>query len=383
MGGVADRRHPRFVTSTRVEIRTEDRGELRALWTENISKGGLFVRTEEPPPMRARVEVQLETPDGAITLSAEVVHQIDAAAAANLGHPAGVGLQFVNLSPEVRARIERYVDGLAARLREELAPPRQSPSLDAIFDRAKRCLTALEASDLYGALELDPTVTGLEITERLDELRAFFSAPPPETPPPKRARLEALLRQLERLRHLLLDDERRRQYNERRGLARPPSSEPVSFEDRTPPPAGTEHPPNVKQAELRNQMGLVMLRKADFRAARDLFSEAMKLDPKPLEYRAHYAWTMLADARFDRQEAKKQARPLLERAVSELTIENTRKRRLGAVVYFYMGRLLKEEGDLDAAKEYFRKAQVLDDHHLDAAREYRLLSARVAPKNER
>ena len=77
--------------------RIAGRSELKTLWMEDISKGGLFVRTDNPPPRGSTLEVLINTPDGDLVLKAEVVHVVDEGSAKASGHPAGVGLQFCDL----------------------------------------------------------------------------------------------------------------------------------------------------------------------------------------------------------------------------------------------------------------------------------------------
>ena len=76
----------------------------------NVSRGGIFIRSDDPPPMDSAVEVQLLLPDGGApaTTAGVVVHrQLPAP-----GKIAGVGIQFADGSDGFRERIDRYMDSL-------------------------------------------------------------------------------------------------------------------------------------------------------------------------------------------------------------------------------------------------------------------------------
>jgi uncharacterized protein (TIGR02266 family) len=76
----------------------------------NLSRGGIFIRSDDPPPVNTVVEVELQLPDAGppVTSAGIVVH----------GQPpgskreAGVGVQFVDGSDTFRERIDRYMDTL-------------------------------------------------------------------------------------------------------------------------------------------------------------------------------------------------------------------------------------------------------------------------------
>ena len=89
------RKYPRLVGDRLAQIELAHREELRQLWVRDISKGGVFVETEEPPPTGTKLEVRLLTPDGLVSLHGQVVHVVDNESAQRFNMPLGVGLQFV------------------------------------------------------------------------------------------------------------------------------------------------------------------------------------------------------------------------------------------------------------------------------------------------
>src|SRR4051812_4862727 len=76
----------------------------------NLSRSGVFVRTEKPPAVSSAVEVELQLPDGApsITTGGVVVHRQEPAE----DKLAGIGIQFVDASDEFRERVDRYTTTL-------------------------------------------------------------------------------------------------------------------------------------------------------------------------------------------------------------------------------------------------------------------------------
>ena len=76
----------------------------------NMSRGGLFIRSDDPPPLDTLVAVELQLPDSGmpVTCAAIVVHrQLPGGS-----KPAGAGVQFVDASDVFRERIDRYLDSV-------------------------------------------------------------------------------------------------------------------------------------------------------------------------------------------------------------------------------------------------------------------------------
>jgi hypothetical protein len=109
--------------------------ELREMYTRDISKGGAFIVTDDPPPAMAQVEITVVPPGAAgISLLADVVHSVPKSAVTNPNNPPGMGVRFRNLTPEKRAILEDYLRALAAEptpqpLVSTLATERMLPPL--------------------------------------------------------------------------------------------------------------------------------------------------------------------------------------------------------------------------------------------------------------
>jgi type IV pilus assembly protein PilZ len=102
------RRHPR--APIELEVRYQRLNSFFADYTRNVSKGGLFVKTERALPVGTRFLFRLALPGGAgaLELSGEVVH------ADPQGDAPGMGLRFVWDDDAARAAFEARVEALMA-----------------------------------------------------------------------------------------------------------------------------------------------------------------------------------------------------------------------------------------------------------------------------
>ena len=80
-------------------------------YAANISAGGVFVHTEEPPPLKTVVQVEMELPGGADPVPARgiIVHRVTKQEAEQRGTLAGIGVQFVDAGDEFRQRIDAAI----------------------------------------------------------------------------------------------------------------------------------------------------------------------------------------------------------------------------------------------------------------------------------
>lgn len=88
--------------------------EFLVAYAENISMGGMFVMTQDPPPLHEVVDLSLELPDGPAPAKtkAEVIQRITTAEAKGLGRHPGAGLQFVGSDDEFRRRLDLCMENL-------------------------------------------------------------------------------------------------------------------------------------------------------------------------------------------------------------------------------------------------------------------------------
>jgi hypothetical protein len=99
-----------------VAVRYSTAADFVREYAENLSRGGLFVQGARGLTRHRDLEVELELPGfGSFRVRAEVVHVIDAAAAAELGRTPGAGLAIVATPPGFDAALATYLDRLERR----------------------------------------------------------------------------------------------------------------------------------------------------------------------------------------------------------------------------------------------------------------------------
>jgi Tfp pilus assembly protein PilZ len=222
----AEKTKPRVVSSTLIEYRLEGRDDLRILWVRNISNGGLFLVTDDPPPLGTRLQIALRVPGaGRLALLGEVVHIIDRKKATEQGIKAGAGVQFTSLSEDQKQALSAYIEGFAERLSTEtgdisdiLAP---SSSQDASgLELVREARRILESKDHYVALDLRPDAEAAEIEQRILSLRSSLAQRPLGLDRAQYATLQNAIAQLTRLGLVLLNPHRRLDYDFRSGHVR-------------------------------------------------------------------------------------------------------------------------------------------------------------------
>jgi uncharacterized protein (TIGR02266 family) len=99
---------------TRLQVGWSSPREFLVAYSENISRGGIFVATQNPPPVREMVELLLELPDGQAPAktNAEVVQCVSAEQAKATGRTAGAGLQFIGGDEDFRRRVDACIEHL-------------------------------------------------------------------------------------------------------------------------------------------------------------------------------------------------------------------------------------------------------------------------------
>ncbi len=96
------RRAPR-VGAPKVVVRIPSADRFRSHYLKDLSEGGLFIRADRTFPVGSDLTIELWPPGGspALTLSARIT-RVTEPAAAQPGHPAGMGVSFVGLSGEAQ-----------------------------------------------------------------------------------------------------------------------------------------------------------------------------------------------------------------------------------------------------------------------------------------
>lgn len=94
-------------------------------WAVNISRGGMFINTRNPLSVGSIVRLIVSLPDAAFPfdLTGRVirVHPHDP----NSDIAPGMGIEFVDVDEDKRARLERFVERLRAELPDALPPAKK------------------------------------------------------------------------------------------------------------------------------------------------------------------------------------------------------------------------------------------------------------------
>lgn len=99
------RKHPRVKAPKGMLVAWEAGTRRSVSYLESMALGGLFIRTKQPPPVRSAVRVLVELPSGDIRARA-VVRRVAPAK--------GMGVEFISMSPEDRARLNHLLRPLLA-----------------------------------------------------------------------------------------------------------------------------------------------------------------------------------------------------------------------------------------------------------------------------
>lgn len=119
------RRNGRIEAAFRVRYRSVD--DLVDALTQDLSRGGTFIRTRRFLPINAVVRVNLELPDGIgdVALVCRVAFVRGEAEAAELEKPAGMGLEFLDLDADRLAQLTTLLTDQARQHALPAAPPRK------------------------------------------------------------------------------------------------------------------------------------------------------------------------------------------------------------------------------------------------------------------
>ncbi len=137
-------REQRIVTACPVEFPRLDR--VVQAESEDLSRRGVFVRTEELLPVGDIVELTITLPDEShVRVISRVAHLLSPSAARALGRRSGMGFEFLEQENDGRDQLIRYLEDVM----EELTPPPQElPGTTHVLvvDNSPRLLDRLSTS---------------------------------------------------------------------------------------------------------------------------------------------------------------------------------------------------------------------------------------------
>ncbi len=101
------REEPRAEVELEVHYRTVQ--EFAAAYSQNISGGGIFIRTQEPLRLNQEVRVRFTLPGIARTFDVRGIVVWTNPATSRSSFPSGMGIKFVDLDSEARNIIAGFV----------------------------------------------------------------------------------------------------------------------------------------------------------------------------------------------------------------------------------------------------------------------------------
>ena len=154
-------RNPRVVA--RCQVVFERMGERVVAVSEDLSRRGVYVRTDELLPVGAVTELEVRLPDDTgFAAFARVAHLLTPSAARALGRHVGMGFEFLAAEGGAEA-LAGYLDDLI----DELTPPPSATSAPA------RVVVAEPGAPLRARIATALTDAGLEVTAFADGAAAY------------------------------------------------------------------------------------------------------------------------------------------------------------------------------------------------------------------
>ncbi len=108
LSGIERRRFERTELLVRVEYSTVD--EIFSEFTRDINEGGLFIETEKPRPTGTEVAMRFNLPGSDAPL--QTIGRVVWVRSASDDEPAGMGIEFDELSEDDRTRINAMIRSL-------------------------------------------------------------------------------------------------------------------------------------------------------------------------------------------------------------------------------------------------------------------------------
>lgn len=287
-------RQERKPAERRVRVRCATWQSFVDLHTRNISRGGMFLRTEQPAAVGSRVVVEFCLPDGrALPFMTEVAHVITPADAAPPGRPAGIGLRFVKLDADALLEMEILLRQARQDGEDHAAPPRaaphETPSGDADFedpdllDALNSYVASLRGHDPYDALGIEPGAQPIDVEGRLSTLAERFA---PEwyvdrSPQVRAAAAEVTLALADLRRRLLAGDQALPPEGESPGLSAGQLFGDLEFLEQRSLATDVSVPVSVSAHEAADwiRTGVALLRNRRYREAGEMLRRAMEADP--------------------------------------------------------------------------------------------------------
>ncbi len=107
----AARRSQRYPAEQPLLVSCESWHDFVALYAGDIGQGGMFILTDDAPPLMSTIDIRLQLPEAtAIALRGRVVHVITAEQAQRENKKAGAGIEFIEMDAERKRQIAQLIE---------------------------------------------------------------------------------------------------------------------------------------------------------------------------------------------------------------------------------------------------------------------------------
>jgi type IV pilus assembly protein PilZ len=96
---------PRIETS--LEIAFRNTGVFMCSYMLNLNSGGMFIKTDQPLPVDAELEMRIQLPDDPDIM--RVGGRVVWTKSESHAYPAGMGIQFIGMPPVYKEKIQSFV----------------------------------------------------------------------------------------------------------------------------------------------------------------------------------------------------------------------------------------------------------------------------------
>jgi uncharacterized protein (TIGR02266 family) len=122
------RAHPRVDFFNPVKVVVPDDNTAVDVFAGNVSKGGMFLRSNRPLPKGKKVSLEFETKQGKVEVAeGEVVWNKEFEPISIDGAPAGMGVEFKSMTDDSRLKIEAFIDDALHVKPPQTEPPAPPP----------------------------------------------------------------------------------------------------------------------------------------------------------------------------------------------------------------------------------------------------------------
>lgn len=103
---------------TKIDILFKESGAFIRSYMMNVSRGGLFLKTEKPLPIDSTVTLMIRLPGQTEPMEIQGCVVWSNPKAKNTAFPCGMGIQFTKLNPEHKKKIDEFVDKHQKEIKE-------------------------------------------------------------------------------------------------------------------------------------------------------------------------------------------------------------------------------------------------------------------------